>query len=152
MSGNARILNSGQKTFFREHVTVANATGLHFDAHFSRTGLRNLALDELEIASGLGDLGHLHLCHLWYHRYFHRCHKSSYEFLVTFEYRCQRHVASLSFRRTRSCSLSVEIGTSRGSTQERVRANPSASHPSSAMVNSHIACVRADQDAKWTNN
>ena len=47
MSGNAGILNSGPLAFLREHVTVANATGLHLDAHLSCTRLRNLALDDL---------------------------------------------------------------------------------------------------------
>src|SRR5262245_12862364 len=78
MSGNTRILNSGPRAFFREHVTVANATGLHLDPHLSYTRLRNLALDDLEICSGLRDLCHLHWCHLWCYRYSHCCHKSSY--------------------------------------------------------------------------
>ena len=51
VSRNAGILNSGPRAFFREHVTVANATGLHLDAHLSCTRLRNLALDDLEICS-----------------------------------------------------------------------------------------------------
>ena len=81
MSGNARILNSRPQAFFREHVTVANAAGLHLDPHLSCIRLRNLALDDLEICSGFGNLRHLHLCHLhWY--YSVGCHKFSYEFSV----------------------------------------------------------------------
>src|SRR5215469_1802041 len=78
MSGNARILNSGPGAFFREHVTVANTTGLHLDPHLSCTRLRNLTLNDFEICSGLRDLCHLHCCH----RYSHRCHKCSYQFSV----------------------------------------------------------------------
>src|SRR5262249_3851215 len=63
MSGNAGILNAGPGAFFREHVTAANATRLHLNAHLSRTRLRNVALDDLEIGSRLRDL-----------RYFHRCY------------------------------------------------------------------------------
>ena len=54
MSWNAGILNAGPRAFFREHVTVANTTGLHLDPHLSCTRLRNLALDDLEICSRLG--------------------------------------------------------------------------------------------------
>ena len=72
----AGVLNAGPLPFFREHVTVADATGLHLDAHLSYTRLRNLALDDLEIGSPLGNLRHLH------GRYcdFCCCHKSSFEF------------------------------------------------------------------------
>jgi hypothetical protein len=52
VSWNAGILNSGPGAFFREHVTVANTTGLYFDPYLSCTRLRNLALDDLEISSG----------------------------------------------------------------------------------------------------
>ena len=49
VSRNARILNSRPPAFFRQHVTVANATGLHLDAHLRRARLRNLPLHDLEI-------------------------------------------------------------------------------------------------------
>src|SRR5207249_8197085 len=78
MSGNARILNSWPESFFREHVAVADATGLHLNAHLSCTRLRNLALDKLEICSGFRNLRRLHWCRLWFHRNSQRCHKSSY--------------------------------------------------------------------------
>jgi hypothetical protein len=60
MSRNAWILNSGPGAFFREHVTVAHSTGLDLDEHLSRIWLRNLALDDLEICSRLGNLCHGH--------------------------------------------------------------------------------------------
>ena len=62
MSGNTGILNSWPSAFFREHVTVADTAGLHFDEHLSRTRLRNFVLDDLEIASRLADLYCLHWC------------------------------------------------------------------------------------------
>jgi hypothetical protein len=49
VSWNAWILNSGPGAFFREHVTMANTTNLHFDPYLSCTRLRNLTLDDLEI-------------------------------------------------------------------------------------------------------
>src|SRR5215475_85978 len=137
MSGNARILNSGQKTFFREHVTVANATGLQFDAHFSRTGLRNLALDELEISSGLGDLGHLHLCHLWYYWYFHRCHKSSLNASVS----VGRALAEFAFNETQRSEGSESLLR----TLPNLCGHPNRWSPSRVMVDSQIACGRADR-------
>jgi hypothetical protein len=75
VSRNTGILNSWPSAFFREHVTVADPAGLHFDEHLSRTRLRNFVLDDLEIASRLGDLYCLHWC--WSN--FCRCHKSSLE-------------------------------------------------------------------------
>jgi hypothetical protein len=53
MSWNTGKLNSGSQSLFREHVTVANATGLHLDPHVSCTQFRDLAFDDLEIAPGL---------------------------------------------------------------------------------------------------
>jgi hypothetical protein len=52
MSWNAGILNSGPQPFFREHITVADAAGLHFDPHVSNTRLGNFPLDDPEICSG----------------------------------------------------------------------------------------------------
>src|SRR5579862_7026057 len=60
MSGSAGILNPGPKAFFREAVTVANTTRLHLDPDLSGTRLRNLALDDLEIGSRLGNLCYFH--------------------------------------------------------------------------------------------
>jgi hypothetical protein len=73
VSGNAWILNAGQRAFFRQHVAVADAAGLHLDAHLTRAGVRNLALDYLEICPRRRNLRHLH------QRYcdFCRCHNAS---------------------------------------------------------------------------
>src|SRR5262250_2603855 len=56
VSGNARILNSGPGALFREHVTVADTTGLHRDANLSCARFRNLALDNFKVSSGFGNL------------------------------------------------------------------------------------------------
>jgi hypothetical protein len=61
---------------------VADAAGLHLDAHFSCTGRRNFALDDLKIRPRFGNLCRLHGRQLWRRRYSHRCHKSSYEFFA----------------------------------------------------------------------
>ena len=78
VSRDAGILNSGPKAFFREHIAVADATGLHFDAHLSRHRRGNLALDDLEIGTGLGNLRCLHWCDCE----FCSCHCASFEFSV----------------------------------------------------------------------
>ena len=67
MSGNTGKLNSGPRAFFREHVTVANATSLHLDAHLSYARLRNLALDDLEICARFRNLRHFHLRNFHWH-------------------------------------------------------------------------------------
>jgi hypothetical protein len=45
MPGDARILD-GHRASLDQGVTVADATGLNFDAYGSRAGLRGIALDE----------------------------------------------------------------------------------------------------------
>jgi hypothetical protein len=60
VSGNARVLNAGPTALFREHVTVANATSLNFDAHFSWAGFGYLTINDLEIAAGFGNLRCFH--------------------------------------------------------------------------------------------
>ena len=78
VSGNAGILNSGPQSLFREYVAVANATGLHLDAHMPCSWFGNCALDDLEVSSGAGNLRDFHLCHL--HGYDSACcHNSSSE-------------------------------------------------------------------------
>jgi hypothetical protein len=81
MSWDAGILNSGPAALFRQHVTVANTTGLDLDAHLSYTRLGNLALNDLKISSGTGNLCHLHSSDRCCCRY----HKSSYDSL---SYKC----------------------------------------------------------------
>jgi hypothetical protein len=78
---NARILNSRPEAFFRERVSVANATGLHLDANLSGVRLRSLSLDDLEICFGFRTLCRRH-CQLWYYRYSSRCHKPCDAFAV----------------------------------------------------------------------
>jgi hypothetical protein len=60
VSWNAGVLNAGPSAFFREHVAVADATSLHLDANLSSLGLRNLALDDFEISSRLGNRRRFH--------------------------------------------------------------------------------------------
>src|SRR5215216_5004775 len=74
VSRDAWVLNAGQRAFFREHVAVADAAGLHLDEHVPDTRLRDLALDDLEICPRRRNLRHLH------RRYcdFCRCHNASY--------------------------------------------------------------------------
>src|SRR5262249_56421180 len=81
MSWNAGILNSWPRAVFREHIAVADATGLHLDAHLSCIGGGNLAFDDLEICSRIRNLRYLHgrCCD------FCLCHKSSYQFLAIVE-------------------------------------------------------------------
>jgi hypothetical protein len=81
VAGDTGILNAGPQALFREYVTVANSTSLHLDPNVSGFWRRNIALDDFEISSRLGDLRHLHLRHLhWY--YFAGRHKSSYKSYV----------------------------------------------------------------------
>src|SRR5262244_4167750 len=77
MSWNAGILNPGPKTFFREHVAVADATGLYSNSHLACARVGNLALDNLKIRSGFRDLSHFHCRQFRFRCYFQRCHKSS---------------------------------------------------------------------------
>ena len=61
VSGNAGVLNSGPGAFYRQHVTVADAAGLHLDADVPCTRLRNVALDDFEACARLGNLRYGHL-------------------------------------------------------------------------------------------
>jgi len=60
VAGNAWILNAGPLPFFREHVTVADTTGLNLNAHLSRSRVWNLTLDNLKICARVRNLRHLH--------------------------------------------------------------------------------------------
>ena len=53
----ARVDEAGPVAVFDEVVAEADTTGLDFDADFAWTGLRDVALDQFEVGSGLG-----HLC------------------------------------------------------------------------------------------
>src|SRR4029077_5909741 len=71
-----RILDSRPEAFFHENVTVANTTGLHSNAHLSRTRFGNLALNYFETCSRLRNLCHLHRSYCD-----SCCHESSFEFV-----------------------------------------------------------------------
>src|SRR5262249_3712028 len=58
--GDARVLYSRHHAFFREHVAVANATSLNFDAYLPCAGLRNLTLHDFKGGAGFADLRRLH--------------------------------------------------------------------------------------------
>src|SRR5207237_2273518 len=63
VSGNARILNARPVAFLGQGITVADAGGLHADAHLAGIGLGYLALHDLVRAFGAHDLGRTHLGH-----------------------------------------------------------------------------------------
>src|SRR5437879_3852444 len=108
MSGDARELNARPQALFGEHVTVANTTCLHFDPHMSRLRLRDLALNDLEICSGTGNLRYFHRCYC----NCCRCHKFSYEFSATVESFC-RDVLPSTASRARQFPKLLESMTSR---------------------------------------
>jgi hypothetical protein len=59
VSRNTRVLNSRPRTFFRENVTTADATGLYLDPHVPRARLRHLAVNDLEFSPWLRNLRHV---------------------------------------------------------------------------------------------
>src|ERR1700730_19345821 len=79
---NARKLDSRQHSFFYEHIAVADATGLDLNAHLSRSGLRNFALDNFELSPRLGNLCSLHGCYFWFRCHSERCHIASSDFVL----------------------------------------------------------------------
>jgi hypothetical protein len=57
----AGILNAGPRTFFGEYVTVADATGLYFDADLLAPGSgMSRSLRAVKSASSRRNLRHLH--------------------------------------------------------------------------------------------
>jgi hypothetical protein len=60
MTRDARIFDTGPQTFLYERVAVTNAARFDFDPNLSRTGLRNFAIDDFEIAAGFADLRDFH--------------------------------------------------------------------------------------------
>src|SRR6266481_5452952 len=78
VSRNPRILNSRPEAFLHKHIAMTNAASLHLDAYFSCTRVRNLTLDNFEIAAWLRNLCHFH----WRYSHFCSCHNSSFEFSV----------------------------------------------------------------------
>src|SRR5580704_11327271 len=60
---NARILYAGNCADHGEHVAMADAAGLHLDAHLARLRLGDVTLDDFEAGIGLGDLNGFHAWH-----------------------------------------------------------------------------------------
>jgi len=58
-----RISDAREEAVFDQMVAEADAAGLHADADISRGRLRDFALLQLEIGTGLGDYGDFHLGH-----------------------------------------------------------------------------------------
>ena len=56
VAGHARILDAGPDAHFGHRIAVTHAAGLHADAHLSRTRVRKLFLDQLEVSAGGGNL------------------------------------------------------------------------------------------------
>jgi hypothetical protein len=63
VSGNARIRDAGKLAFFRDHVAVANSTGLNANPDLSWPGLWDLPFDDLEVSPSPGYLNSFHLRH-----------------------------------------------------------------------------------------
>src|ERR1700722_2214871 len=59
MAGNARILNAWP-SLLDQNIAMANAAGFDLDTNLIAPGLRNGTLDDLKIATGLGDLNCFH--------------------------------------------------------------------------------------------
>ena len=59
----AGIKLSGHGGILDEMVAETNSACLHKDAHLPRTGLGNIALLNLKIATGVGHHGYLHFWH-----------------------------------------------------------------------------------------
>ena len=59
-----RITHAREGSLNDEGVAVADTTGLDVDAYFRRSRVRDLALDDFEVGTRLGDNRRLHrLCH-----------------------------------------------------------------------------------------
>ena len=66
VSGGAGVGHAGPKAVFDEMVAEANAAGLDADADMSQGRLRDFALLQLEIGTGLGDYGDFILGMGWF--------------------------------------------------------------------------------------
>ena len=64
MAGNARILDAGKKALDGDEIAVADAAGLHADAHLAGARLGHLALHRLELPPDLRDDHRAHLRHV----------------------------------------------------------------------------------------
>jgi hypothetical protein len=60
VSWDTRVLNGRQKSFFDEHITVANAARLDLDAHLTTIGLRNGTFNKFEVSTRFANLNGFH--------------------------------------------------------------------------------------------
>src|SRR4030095_13154970 len=79
VSRNAGVLDFGPPAFRGAHTLVTAPASLHLDAHVPRSGLGDLAFDDVEAGLRLGDLCDLHGHHSRLRRDVHCCHASSWE-------------------------------------------------------------------------
>jgi hypothetical protein len=63
MSGNPWISQSGPKSIFNDHVTMAYAACLYFDTNFCRSGLWNIPFHKLPGRAWFADLCNFHSRH-----------------------------------------------------------------------------------------
>src|SRR5579864_3131776 len=63
VSWNARVRDARPRTFLGVFIAVADAAGLHFDAHRTRNRFRNFAFHQLKRPLGVQDLNGAHLGH-----------------------------------------------------------------------------------------
>ena len=64
VAGNPGILQPRPEPILDHDIAVADPAGLHFDAHLPVAGLRDRALDQLELPAGLAHLHRLHQSHV----------------------------------------------------------------------------------------
>ena len=64
MAGNPGILQARPESILDHDIAVADPARLHFDAHLPAAGLRDRALDELELPAGLAHLYRFHQSHV----------------------------------------------------------------------------------------
>jgi hypothetical protein len=63
MPRNTRVRDARPRTLLGIFIAVADAAGLHFDAHRSGSGLRDFALHQLKRPLGIRDLNRTHRGH-----------------------------------------------------------------------------------------
>ena len=63
VSRHAGVGDPGEQPFLGDAVAVTDTAGRDLDPHLSGPGIGDIALDELERAFGVGDLGDAHLGH-----------------------------------------------------------------------------------------
>ena len=70
MAGHARIVEPGKAALLDESIGMTDAAGFDPDPNLIRPRLRNMPIDQFEIAARAVDLSHFHLRHdtqlLWF--------------------------------------------------------------------------------------